>query len=120
MKALNGKSYPWLEQTGQVWKHDLEGYIGIFGAASFGILVLSLVVTIFVKNAWLLRAILMALYIAFGFISVLVYYYSIRCPRCGHNPTRKKAGGWASSKYLEGKFRKMTSCPKCGDEGSKA
>lgn len=113
MKALNGKSYPWLEKTGQIWKYDLEGYIGIFGAIALGLLILSLVASVFISRVWIIGVSLMLLYLIFGFCSVFVFYYLIRCPVCGHNPTRTANGKWASSIYLEGKFRKMENCPVC-------
>ncbi|CAN5457722.1 hypothetical protein BH09VER1_BH09VER1_55470 [soil metagenome] len=113
MKALNGKSYPWLEKTGQIWKYELEGYLGILGAVSLAVLIVSLLASLVVRWAWIVGASLMALYFLLGLASILVFYYTIRCPACGYNPTRKKDGKWASTRYLEGVFKKMELCPAC-------
>ncbi|MBB6096437.1 hypothetical protein HNQ60_005359 [Povalibacter uvarum] len=113
MKALNGKPHPWLQRTGQMWKFDLEGYLGLLGFFSFGILLLSLVASIFISRAWLLGVALMSIYLLLGFVSAYVFYYRIRCPKCGHNPTRRKDGKWASSRHVETKLQKMELCPVC-------
>jgi hypothetical protein len=113
MKALNGKSHPWLERTGQVWKYDLEGYLGFFGFFASGLFLLSLVASIFIRRAWLIGLALFGAYFLLGFFSIYIFYYRIRCPHCGHNPTRKTDGRWASTRFLTGKLQKMEYCPIC-------
>ncbi len=61
----------------------------------------------------IISAIPFLLYVSGLCASYFLFYHTIKCPECGHNPTRRKDGKVASPRYLEGKFKKMTECPEC-------
>jgi endogenous inhibitor of DNA gyrase (YacG/DUF329 family) len=111
---MSARTYPWLSATGQRWKYCFDLFIGVYGffatllAVGFGFAAL-----MWPKMGYVSLA-LIAIYLLGGLIEMYLMYWTIKCPKCGHNPTRRKDGKWASPRYLEGKFRKLTECPKCG------
>ena len=80
--------------------------------------VASLIGSLFLKRAWIFGAALLGLYFLADLLYWWLVFYRIRCPQCGHNPTKRKDGKSASRRYLEGKFRKMTECPECKFQGA--
>jgi hypothetical protein len=57
---------------------------------------------------------LLALNIAVFFIWSFCYYRFIRCPQCGHNPTRTKEGKRKKNfRASDTQLSKLTHCPKC-------
>ena len=52
--------------------------------------------------------------IAFIFIFETLPYYFSKCPLCGHDPTRKKGGGWLNLRVRDARLRTLTACPSCG------
>ena len=111
---MSERRYPWIETTNQKWKYWFEAYLGMFGFFAFAFALVFAIAGLVWKYLLFVSGGLILLYILGGLVEMYIFYYTIKCPRCGHNPTRRKDGGWASPRYLEGKFRKMTNCPQCG------
>lgn len=112
-KPAPSKSHVWIEKIGKMWILRLEF------AAEAG-LPLSLVVIAagsFSKGPWLLNLgfVLLALVFVGFFIWSFCYYHFIRCPQCGHNPTRTKEGKRKKNfRASDAQLSKLTHCPKCG------
>ena len=106
--------YPWLASTRQSWKYNVDLVVGIYGFFAVMVaLAFGLAAFIWPRFGYV-SLVLVGLYLVGGCVEMFVMYYLIKCPRCGHNPTRTKEGKWASPRYLEGKFKKMGECPRCG------
>ncbi|MCM8542909.1 MAG: hypothetical protein NE328_21760 [Lentisphaeraceae bacterium] len=106
--------YIWLKETNNYWKYNFELLVSVYGFFSFILAAILGVISFFMgNNIWIVSIILISLYFLGGILVMFLLYYQIICPKCGHNPSRKKNGKWASPRYLEGKFKKLISCPSC-------
>jgi hypothetical protein len=115
----NRQAFPWLARTGQCWKLQVEVWAGLLGFA--GVL-LSLLFSLaaFVVGP----AVLWAVGVIWGlhgfaqFGALWLKYHRIRCPWCGHNPTREVDGGcWLPGDVVHEKMAGLEVCPTCGYAG---
>ena len=111
--------YVWLRNTGQLWKVWFEVGVGLYGMLSLYVCLILLFVSFFVGFflMWFAAG-LWTLYGVLRMVEIVVLYCLLRCPACGHNPTRRKADGkMMSSHGLYSRLSKLEACPKCGDPG---
>lgn len=114
MPDSQDNSFAWLRNTGQLWKVRFEVGVGIFGYCAILLSVVLLVGTV-LWRPFLFAAI--ALWTAYGVlraVEIYVVYSLIKCPHCGHNPTRRKSDGRRMSpRTMYPRLAKMAACPHC-------
>jgi|GEM_PF-5971874 hypothetical protein len=117
MSSDRGPYYIWVKSLGLNWL----GYVSLVSelAPLLGIVVLSVggltksYVTIYTGLA------ILGVGIAAFFIYTFFFFHSIRCPKCGYNPTRKKDGSRRKNfRATETSVSKLVACPKCHEEGA--
>ena len=110
MKANN--DYQWLRRIHRYWILPAEMVsTALFIAALSSVVLLSLIGARQIVPS-ILCALLPASFIA-GMLHHFVFYRAIRCPDCGHNPTRYKNGRNMPVKTAWKRLRDMESCPIC-------
>ncbi len=70
-----------------------------------------------VNISWLVRTGLTMLALSFVLFGIwqFCYFNYIKCPQCGHNPTRTKEGRRKKNfRAIATEVSKLTNCPKCG------
>ncbi len=106
----------WLRKTDQYWQYIaldfLKGLLPIYLFFSMVLLFSNN------HNDFLSQYVLLFFILALGGLiwsgGWYLRYQSIRCPRCGFNPTCSEAGDRRlSEKYMQAKLRHMTVCPRC-------
>ena len=111
----------WLRSTGQIWKVDLDGWVGVFGyfVTLISALVLAPIAALFWTPAIYLAGFLIALYFAGQLLAYFVLYWCIRCPSCQFNPTRRKSDGRPMSpRILHPRLDGYSVCPACDNPGA--
>jgi hypothetical protein len=114
----NPENYVWLKRTGQLWKHNFGVIPDLLGF--FGVIVTIPLAVVCIWVPWVRWALLYywSAVILFGALEGYLQIYRIRCPRCGHNPTRRKNDKkQLSENVLESRLCEMKACPECGYEG---
>jgi hypothetical protein len=109
------KGFQWLRKIHRYWILPIEGVARIL---------LILGVLLALLAGWIFNGSMMGtvfgVFLGLGFAATLIQYFlfygMIRCPKCGHNPTKYKNGKNkprnTACKHLHGLER----CPACGDE----
>ena len=93
--------------------------LGIIGALiaisgiAVGVLVLPIVIYYEIYWFFYLYPLPIIIWFFLGISSDIMIYYLVKCPKCGHNPTRKRDGGKMNSRMMWGRLKKMESCPSC-------
>jgi len=62
---------------------------------------------------WIVGVSLVALSFVLEMSHYFALYYIVRCPRCGHNPTRCKNGKHVGTNTVWKRLRTMAACPQC-------
>ena len=112
------KSFIWIRHINRLWVLEAEMLSSAF-------LVLGILVFLagaFLPKSWHGVACGQFLIVASFPVTMLQWwllYHIVKCPRCGHNPTRtkdkkhKKMG----TNLVWSRLRKYETCPECGDQG---
>ena len=111
----------WLRNTKQLWKVDLEVWVGVFGYFSLllSLFVLAPIAAFLWTPAVYVVAALVFLYFAAQLVVYFVLYWWIRCPACHFNPTRRKSDGRPMSpRILYPRLYKYAACPACNNSGA--
>jgi predicted RNA-binding Zn-ribbon protein involved in translation (DUF1610 family) len=113
------QAFPWLARTGQGWKLQAEVWVGLLGFAGLLLGLLSLLASFVIGPAALWAAgVVWALYGFAHFGALWLKYHRIRCPWCGHNPTREVASGrWLPGEVVHERLAVLELCPSCGYAG---
>lgn len=114
-----GPAFVWLTRTRQRWKLVVEVWSMLYKVAAILLSILSLALLSFFGPTILF--VTAGIWFA-GFLLFLAgaaaKYLCIRCPRCGHNPTRNpESGAWYSDEELYERLASLEACPACGDRG---
>ena len=111
----------WLRNTRQIWKVDLDGWVGVYGyfATLISAFVLAPVAGLLWTPAIYIAGTLLLLYLAGQFAVYFVLYWCVRCPSCRFNPTRRKSDGRPMSpRILHPRLDGYATCPACNDSGA--
>jgi hypothetical protein len=103
-----------------LWKLRAEVWAGLPGFVGLLLGLLSLLASFIVGPAVLWAAgVIWALYGFANFGALWLKYHRIRCPRCGHNPTREAdSGRWLPGDVVHERLAVLEVCPACGYAGS--
>jgi hypothetical protein len=115
----NRQALPWLARTGQMWKLQAEVWAGLLGLAGVLLgLVFLLAAFVFGPAVLWAAAAIWAFYGVAHFGALWLKYHRIRCPRCGHNPTREAdSGHWLPGDVVHERLGALEVCPACGYAG---
>ena len=109
------KEAQWMVDSGLGKKLRWHGRLGC--SIPFFIGLAALIVILFNKSLWWLA--LLAALLIFGVLrySKFVFFHRIVCPKCGYNPTRRKADGAPRKDYykVRNQLESYEDCPNCGD-----
>ena len=119
-------NYIWVRRIHRNWIFQLEAIGSFYGFSLIPLSILAvvglvvsayfvkppvLVVFVFIGTAW-------ALYFAVDTLVGIFTYNLIRCPKCGFNPTRRKADGRSvNPDIMCRRLEKLEECPACGFAG---
>lgn len=112
-------TWVWINKSRNGWKYSFAIDVEVFQLFGTILAVALLIASAFVDRLWIGSLVILGLgYIVGPVVGYFLLYYRIKCPSCGHNPTRRKADHKPMSpRILYPRLEKFTACPHCGDSG---
>jgi hypothetical protein len=120
------ETYVWIRAIHKMWVFELDFYNSFFGFLLIPLTVLAaagvLISAFFVDPPGVLVGTvigcLWVLYLVLNAAAGHLLYTVLKCPVCGHNPTRRKKDGKPMApRILDRRLERMTECPSCGSAG---